>query len=83
MASNPPTSKTSVRRTGNHPLTRRLVLPIHSGVMGMGEIPEDEELQLLDEHRDLFERLARSDLPISEDAARGLAYLDAEVERDE
>lgn len=51
--------------------------------MGMGEIPEDEELQLLDEHRDLFERLARSELPISEDAARGLAYLDAEVEQDE
>lgn len=48
----------------------------------MDETPENEELQLLSEHRDLLERLARSDLPISEDAARGLAYLDAEAERD-
>lgn len=51
--------------------------------MIMGDLPDKEELQLLREHRDLFERLARSDLPISEDAARGLAYLDAEVERDD
>lgn len=49
----------------------------------MGDFPGNEELQLLHEHRELFERLARSDLPISEDAARGLAYLDAEAERDD
>ena len=46
----------------------------------MDETPDDEELHLLREHRDLFERLARSDLPISADAARGLAYLEAEIE---
>lgn len=50
--------------------------------MAVGDNPENEELKLLNEHRDLFERLARSDLPISEDAARGLAYLDAEAEQD-
>lgn len=49
----------------------------------MGEMPDNDELQLLREHRELFERLANSNLPISEDAARGLAYLDAEGERNE
>lgn len=38
---------------------------------------ENEGLRLIREHRQLFERLARSDLPIREDALRGLAYLDA------
>ena len=47
----------------------------------MGEMPDDEELKLLRENRELLERLANSNLPISEDAAKGLAYLDAEGER--
>ena len=44
---------------------------------------EKEEIELLREHRELFERLARSDLPISEDAKRGLAYLDGMGENEE
>lgn len=44
---------------------------------------ESEVLNLLREHRKLFERLAESDLPISEDARRGLARLDAEGNDDE
>lgn len=44
---------------------------------------ESEALDLLCEHRELFERLAESDLPISEDARRGLERLDAESKVDE
>jgi len=45
-------------------------------------MPENEEIELLREHRELLERLARSDLPIGEDAKRGLAYLDAAQENE-
>lgn len=44
---------------------------------------ESEVLNLLREHRELFERLAESDFPISDDARRGLARLDAEGKSDE
>lgn len=46
--------------------------------MNCAESDEPDELALLHEHRDLFERLADSDLPISEDAKRGLAQLDGQ-----
>lgn len=36
-----------------------------------------EEIAVLREHRALFERLAESDLPISEDARRALDCLEA------
>lgn len=39
---------------------------------------ESEVLELLQEHRELFERLAESNLPISEDAKRALARLETE-----
>lgn len=44
--------------------------------MHRAELDEPEELAILREHRDLFKRLADSDLPISEDAKRGLNQLD-------
>lgn len=47
-------------------------------MMRQVETNEPDELSILREHRDLFERLADSDLPISEDAQRGLALLDDE-----
>lgn len=46
--------------------------------MKQKESDEPDELRILREHRELFERLADSDLPISEDARRGLALLDEE-----
>lgn len=36
--------------------------------------------QAIDEHRDALERIAESDLPISEDVAELLAEADAEAE---
>jgi hypothetical protein len=51
--------------------------------MGMAELAENEELQLLSEHRELFERLAQSDLPISEDATRALSHLESAGDRDD
>lgn len=42
------------------------------------ETDEPDALAVLREHRDLFERLAESDLPISEDAKRALAHLDGQ-----
>lgn len=47
-------------------------------VDAMNNSGESEILELLREHRELFERLAESDLPISEDAKRGLAQLEQE-----
>jgi hypothetical protein len=49
----------------------------------MSRSDESEVLDLLREHRELFERLAESGLPISEDAQRGLARLDEERDADE
>ena len=37
---------------------------------------KEEALELIREHRDLFQRLADSQLPISQDAKRGLAHLE-------
>lgn len=42
-----------------------------------------EALELVREYRDLFERLAESDLPISADAKRGLDRLESEGENEE
>ena len=39
---------------------------------------QSEAIAILRENRELFERLAESDLPISEDAKRGLARLESE-----
>ena len=44
----------------------------------MQSLDESEAIELLRENRELFERLAGSDLPISEDAKRGLARLESE-----
>lgn len=49
----------------------------------MSSPDEAEVLVILREHRELFERLAESDLPISEDARRGLARLETEGSADE
>jgi len=49
-----------------------------AGETAMNRPDESEVLELLREHRELFERLAESDLPISEDTKRGLARLEAE-----
>jgi hypothetical protein len=36
---------------------------------------EDEVADLVEEHRDLFERLANSELPIAEDCERALELI--------
>lgn len=49
----------------------------------MSSPDEAELLDVIRKHRDLFERLAESDLPISQDAERGLARLDSSENGDE
>lgn len=53
------------------------------GVTSMSDERPPEALDIVREHRDLFERLAQSDLPISEDAKRALARLNAGEDLDE
>lgn len=45
----------------------------------MDKANDGEEFELLREHRELFERLAESDLPINEDTKKGLARLKSEM----
>lgn len=45
--------------------------------------PEDDPVELIDENKDLFERLADSDLPIAEDAERALELFNEQRGGDE